>query len=119
MNVVLAQIAHLILLDKLSRAKGAKYMSGKRQKCLRGTRVKVLEEIENWVHNNVNHLVYWLNGIAGTGKTTLAQSFAERMFAIGLLGASFMCSRDFIEQRSLHLIFPTLAFQLAYKYPEF
>ena len=41
------------------------------------------------------------------------------MFADGLLGASFFCSRDFEDRRNLHLIFPTLAVQLARKYPEF
>jgi hypothetical protein len=63
--------------------------------------------------------VYWLNGLAGTGKSTIAQTIAERIFADGRLGASFFCSRDFKDRRDLHYIFPTLAFQLAYKYPEF
>jgi hypothetical protein len=63
--------------------------------------------------------VYWLNGLAGTGKSTIAQTIAERIFADGRLGASFFCSRDFKDRRDLHYIFPTLAFQLAHKYPEF
>ena len=37
----------------------------------------------------------------------------------GQLGASFFCSRDFSDRRDLHLIFPTLAVQLARKYTEF
>jgi len=41
------------------------------------------------------------------------------MFADGLLGASFFCSRDFEDRSNLHLIFPTLAVQLARNYPEF
>jgi hypothetical protein len=36
-----------------------------------------------------------LNGLAGTGKSTIAQTIAERIFADGRLGASFFCSRDF------------------------
>ena len=63
--------------------------------------------------------IYWLNGLAGTGKSTIAQTIAERLFADGGLGASFFCSRDFEDRRNLHYIFPTLAFQLAHKYPEF
>jgi len=63
--------------------------------------------------------IYWLNGLAGTGKSTIAQTFAERLFADGGLGASFFCSRDFEDRRNLHCIFPTLAFQLAHKYPDF
>src|SRR5882762_6875492 len=119
MTILLVRSAHQQLLNKLPRAKGAKYSSGERQKCLRGTRVKVLIEIEDWVYDHRMRMVYWLNGLAGTGKTTTTQSLAERMFAAGLLGASFFCSRDFIDRRNLHLIFPTLALQLAHRYPEF
>ena len=63
--------------------------------------------------------IYWLNGLAGTGKSTIAKTISERLFADGRLGASFFCSRDFEDQRNLQLIFPTLATQLARKYAEF
>ena len=63
--------------------------------------------------------VYWLNGLAGTGKSTIAQTIAERMFADGLLGASFFCSRDFPDRRDLQFIFPTLAVQLARRYTQY
>ena len=66
-----------------------------------------------------NSPVYWLNGLAGTGKSTIAKTIAERLFAAGLLGASFFCSRDFEDRRNLQLIFPTLAIQLARKHSEF
>ena len=57
--------------------------------------------------------------MAGTGKSTIAQTFAEIAFANGKLGASFFCSRDFQDRSNLQVIFPTLAFQLAYQYPAF
>ena len=60
-----------------------------------------------------------MNGLAGTGKSTIAKTIAERLFADNLLGASFFCSRDFEDRRNLHFIFPTLAIQLARKYPDF
>ena len=60
-----------------------------------------------------------MNGLAGTGKSTIAKTVAERLFADGLLGASFFCSRDFDDRRNLQFIFPTLATQLARKYPKF
>ena len=63
--------------------------------------------------------VYWLNGLAGTGKSTIAQTIAERTFTDGRLGASFFCSRDFEDRSDLHFIFPTLAVQLARRYIEF
>ena len=60
-----------------------------------------------------------MNGLAGTGKSTIAQTIGERLFADGQLGASFFCSRDFEDRSNLHFIFPTLAVQLARGYTEF
>ena len=78
-----------------------------------------MDEIESWSKDFDMSPVYWLNGLAGTGKSTIAQTVAERVFAEGRLGASFFCSRDFKDRRNLRYIFPTLAFQLAQKYPNF
>ena len=78
-----------------------------------------MDEIEYWTRDSAKPPVYWLNGLAGTGKSTIAQTIAERTFADGRLGASFFCSRDFEDRSNLHLIFPTLAIQLARKYSDF
>ena len=53
------------------------------------------------------------------GKSTIAQTIAERLFADGRLGASFFCSRDFEDRRDLQFIFPTIAAQLARRYTKF
>ena len=98
---------------------GAGYYSGNQQGCLRGTRKGVLWEIEHWSMGEQGQHIFWLNGLAGTGKSTIAQTFAEMAFADGKLGASFFCSRDFEDRSNLQAIFPTLAFQLAYQYPSF
>ena len=79
----------------------------------------VLDEIEIWAQDFSKPSVYWLNGLAGTGKSTIALTIAERTFADGLLGASFFCSRDFEDKRNLRFIFPTIAAQLARRYPRF
>ena len=97
----------------------AGYCSGNRQGCLRGTRKDVLLQLENWLKDEQDHRIFWLNGLAGTEKSTIAQTFAEINFADGKLGASFFCSRDFENRSNLQAIFPTLALQLAYQYPLF
>ena len=84
-----------------------------------GTRKDVLWDIERWLTTERDQRVFWLNGLAGTGKSTIAQTFAETTFVDGKLGASFFCSRDFADRSNLQMIFPTLAFQLAYRYPLF
>ena len=98
---------------------GAGYSSGNRKGCLRGTRRDVLLQLEHWLKDGEDHHIFWLNGLAGTGKSTIAQTFAEISFADGDLGASFFCSRDFEDKSNLQAIFPTLAFQLAYRYSLF
>jgi len=107
------------VLNTCRRSRGAGYQHGDRRGCLSGTRVAILDEIESWTKDFDKCPVYWLNGLAGTGKSAIAQSTAERLFADGRLGASFFCSRDFKDCSDLHLIFPTLSFQLAYRYPDF
>ena len=106
------------MLNSCRRAKAAEYRHSNRRGCLKGTRDTVLNEIESWAKDFDQSPVFWLNGLAGTGKSTIAQTIAERLFAEGSLGASFFCSRDFKDRSDLHSIFPTLAFQLAHKYPD-
>ena len=97
----------------------AGHRCGDRNGCLRGTRKGVLRDIERWLTGEKSQRVFWLNGLAGTGKSTIAQTFAETTFADGKLGASFFCSRNAVGRSNLQAIFPTLAIQLAYRYPPF
>ena len=109
----------MTILNSCRRAQGAGYRHGNRNGCLKGTREGVLDDIEQWAEDLEGSPIFWLNGLAGTGKSTIAQTVAERLFANGCLGASFFCSRGVEDRSNLQLIFPTLAFQLAQKYPEF
>ena len=97
----------------------AGYLCGNRQRCLKGTRRDVLLQIEEWLMDNGDQRIFWLNGSAGTGKSTIAQTFAEMSFADGKLGASFFCSRGFEDRSNPRAILPTLAFQLAHRYLQF
>ncbi|KAF9649810.1 hypothetical protein BDM02DRAFT_1757335 [Thelephora ganbajun] len=119
LNCRLIDAADSSVLNSCRRARGAGYQHGDRKGCLRGTREIVLNEIESWARDFEKPPVFWLNGLAGTGKSTIAQTVSEQVFADGLLGASFFCSRDFEDRSDLHFIFPTLAFQLAHRYPTF
>ncbi|KAF9644720.1 hypothetical protein BDM02DRAFT_3174221 [Thelephora ganbajun] len=111
--------AEASVLNNIRCAHRAEYRHGDRRGCLKGTRTAVLDQIELWTRDFDKPPVYWLNGLAGTGKSTIAQTIAERILADGRLGASFFCSRDFEDRRDLHFIFPTIAVQLARRYTEF
>ena len=106
-------------MEKLEPVCNAGYQTGHHDKCLPGTRESVLEDLMLWAKNPQDKNVFWLNGLAGTGKSTIAQSFSEAVAKEGLLGASFFCSRDYLDRRELKHIFPTLAHQLAHHYPHF
>jgi len=72
-----------------------------------------------WAKDPQERHVFWLNGLAGTGKSTIAQTFSGVVAKNGTLGASFFCSRDYLNRKELKNIFPTLAYQLACRYPAF
>ena len=114
-----SSIVEATVLNNFRSAQQAEYRHRNRNGCLKGTRGAILDGIELWAHDFGGAPVYWLNGLAGTGKSTIAQTVAERLFAGGQLGASFFCSRDFEDRSNLHFIFPTLAVQLARRYPQF
>ena len=99
--------------------RNAGYQAGHHETCLPGTRESVLDGIMQWVEDPQERYVYWLNGLAGTGKSTIAQTFSETAARTGVLGASFFCSRDYLDRKELKRIFPTLAYQLACRYPTF
>jgi NACHT domain len=108
-----------VYIDRLPHAIGAGYSAGNHKPCLQGTRIAVLQDIEAWEVNDPKCPIYWLKGVAGCGKSTIAQTFAEGCAAHGRLGTSFFCSRDFPDRRNLRLIFPTMARDLAYQHPDF
>lgn len=80
-----------------------------------GTRVQLLEKLHRWASNLNGAPVFWLNGLAGTGKTTLAHSFCKSLNAY--CGSFFWSSADG-DRSDIRRIVPTLAFQLAH-HPRF
>jgi hypothetical protein len=66
------------LLDRLQPVKSAFHDAyGAAPACFEGTRTQLLDEIAIWMADPSAKLVYWLTGVAGTGKTTIAQSVAK------------------------------------------
>jgi len=59
--------------------------------CLEGTRGETLDEITAWINNtdDTTPRVFWLHGSAGTGKSSIAHTIAERFDKLGRLGSCF------------------------------
>ncbi|KAI0506295.1 WD40-repeat-containing domain protein [Xylaria bambusicola] len=61
--------------------------------CLENTRQSLLEKIHNWADAKDGKHIYWLKGMAGTGKSTVALTVARQYNEKGRLCASFFFSR--------------------------
>ncbi|CAE6455424.1 unnamed protein product [Rhizoctonia solani] len=66
-------------------------------------------EIDRWTCTEGTRM----NGMAGTGKTTIAYTFCEQLEERKLLAASFFCARSSADCRNVSRIVPTIAYQLA------
>ncbi|CUA74670.1 hypothetical protein RSOLAG22IIIB_11392 [Rhizoctonia solani] len=84
-----------------------------RQSCTQGTRTKILSDLNNWAYDSDAPLIYWMNGMAGTGKTTIACTFSKVLKQGEQLAASFFCTRTTAECKDVARIIPTIAYQLA------
>jgi len=107
----------LLVPEICLRTREGGYQHGNWRGCLQGTRETVLEAIESWVEDFNRPPIFWLNGLAGTGKSAIAQKVVEWCDSHGQLGSSFFCSYDANDYGNLRLIFPALAIELAQKHP--
>ncbi|KAJ7432942.1 hypothetical protein FB451DRAFT_1476845 [Mycena latifolia] len=116
----------------LAHSKKAAFNSKERDSCSDSTRENILSNIVEWIYNDhsttpscqehtADARIFWINGSAGTGKTTIASTVAKQCWDSDpkILGASFFCSRDDVECSNLSLIFPTLSYQLGIFNPLF
>ncbi|KAG9118646.1 hypothetical protein FRC07_006737, partial [Ceratobasidium sp. 392] len=105
-------------LGKLPNAPTAMYRSTasgslRRVGCTPNTRVDVIKQLLFWARNSASEKVYWLNGMAGTGKTTIAYTVCDHLQRSRQLGASFFCSRQLPECRDVNRIVPSISYQLS------
>ncbi|KAG8709503.1 hypothetical protein FRC11_005493 [Ceratobasidium sp. 423] len=70
-----------------------------------------------WIETSSPGSVYWMSGVAGTGKTTIAYSLCEELNTSYRLAASFFCSRLLPECRDANRTILSIAYQLALSSP--
>ncbi|KAJ3509439.1 hypothetical protein NMY22_g16290 [Coprinellus aureogranulatus] len=95
------------------------YNKGQRGQCVPGSRVALLAQLLAWAEAKDSNHAFWLNGIAGTGKTAVAETLCSHLSDRGLLGASFFCSIKVQDLSDVHHIIPSLAKTLATTHPTF
>ena len=103
-------------LSKLPCANSAAFNTSSRQhdpRCLPGTRADPIQQMNAWAYDAGDECIFWLSGMAGTGKSTIARTVAHDFYRQKCLGASFFFSRDEDDLSKASKFFSTIACQLA------
>jgi hypothetical protein len=109
-----------MLTKTLPAAADAPFNAYRRQhdpQCLPDTRVDLLHEIYNWADGQDERRIFWLSGLAGTGKSTVTRTVAAKYSAKGSLGASFFFSRGGGDVAHAGKFVTSIAVQLASSVP--
>ncbi|KAM5527628.1 vegetative incompatibility protein HET-E-1 [Fusarium oxysporum f. sp. phaseoli] len=117
---ILLDVDHKIALETLPIAEGASFDSHAEEHnptCLANTREELLREIDRWIDNPNSETIFWLNGMAGTGKSTISRTVARSRSKQGDLGASFFFKRGEMDRGNLAKFVPTVARRLAWSTP--
>ncbi|KAF1810155.1 hypothetical protein P152DRAFT_475732, partial [Eremomyces bilateralis CBS 781.70] len=110
------------VLNSLPAAADAPFNAYQRrhdQTCLPDTRVDLLRDIYSWADGQDERCIFWLNGLAGTGKSTIARTVARRYLDQKRLGASFFFSRGGGDVSHAGKFVTSIALQLASSVPSF
>jgi NACHT domain len=106
----------MTMLDRLPTAHQA--MHDRVSSCLPGTRKDLLEEIKTWSTSTTTNPMFWLCGPAGMGKSAIASTIANSWRDEGRLGGDFFFSQAIADCRENSKVFPTIASQLATRFPD-
>lgn len=119
----------IIRLRDLQPLRDATYAKVNKEPCVEGTRKEIIERVIAWCKDTSpgSPAIYWLSGMAGTGKSTIAYTICQQLCgdksgnddAAQRLGASFFCSRQVEAARARMNIVPTIVHDLAHSFPAF
>jgi hypothetical protein len=82
---------------------------------MEGTRVALLNDLKQWSMDVTAPPIFWLDGMAGTGKSAIARSFCRFLNQNQRLGGSFFCLRGHESRANVKRILPSLAWSLAHQ----
>lgn len=106
--------------DRLPHAEDAPFNSYAKQHepaCLADTRVDLLREIHSWADGQDERCIFWLSGLAGAGKSTIARTVARWYHDKQRLAVSFFFSRGGGDVGHAGRFITSLAVQLAHNVP--
>ncbi|RSL44392.1 hypothetical protein CEP54_014706 [Fusarium duplospermum] len=114
-------IGRILDMSKIPVVKGAAFDSHTNEHdpmCLPNTRVELRQTIITWAEDPCSDTIFWLNGMAGTGKSTISRTIARSFAERSMLGASFFFKRGERDRGNASRLFTTLAAHLITRVPE-
>jgi hypothetical protein len=117
-NVVFQTLPQTLPRSRAAAFNAAINLDGlSRGPCTEGTRVDIIKRIMDWTKETDANSpsIYWLNGLAGTGKTTIAFTICQSLQKANLPFTSFFCSRQ-LDSKDSRLLVTTLCCDLAEKF---
>ncbi|KDQ09528.1 hypothetical protein BOTBODRAFT_79740, partial [Botryobasidium botryosum FD-172 SS1] len=84
--------------------------------CLPDTRASVLDHVISWVYSTPDpghNKPLFITGVAGSGKSSVANTLAQWSYDLGCLGSAFMFDRAHPQQNNPAALFGSVARQLA------
>ncbi|KAH6980441.1 hypothetical protein EDB82DRAFT_408485, partial [Fusarium venenatum] len=120
LSVILQNVDERTTLSQLPAADGASFDSRAEEHnptCLPDTREELLGEIDHWINDPKSKTIFWLNGKAGTGKSTISRTVAWSRSRQGDLGASFFFKRGEVDRGNLSKFVSMVARRLAWSTP--
>ncbi|KAJ4311649.1 hypothetical protein N0V84_010328 [Fusarium piperis] len=120
-SVNVQHISRILDMSKIPVAKGAAFDSHTNEhdpRCLPNTRVELRQTITTWAEDPDSDTIFWLNGMAGTGKSTISRTIAHSFAQKKILGASFFFKRGERDRGNASRLFTTIAAQLIIRLPE-
>ncbi|RXW24249.1 hypothetical protein EST38_g1611 [Candolleomyces aberdarensis] len=87
-------------------------------KCDEDTRVEVIEELVGWIQDRESsQRLLCMTGAAGSGKSALQQTVAERCSGLDILSSTFFFSSIDPTRNTVSAVIPTIAYQLGSNSP--
>ena len=103
-----------VKIENLKCLNPVRMNASSRPECLPDTRQDLLKSITDWLTTpSPDQNIFWLYGLAGSGKSTIATTIAEYFRELGRLGAFMFFDRKNPSSSEPAAVVPTLCHKLA------
>ncbi|KIM82890.1 hypothetical protein PILCRDRAFT_7772 [Piloderma croceum F 1598] len=108
------EVEKLVKIENLKHLNYVQMNASSRPECLPDTRQDLLKSMADWLTTpSPGQNIFWLHGLAGSGKSTISTTLAEYFRALGWLGAFLFFDRNNPSSSEPAAVVPTLCYKLA------